>query len=60
MQYISGLREKGTLAVFVNHSIYHAYSICNRFVVIIHGAKIHDILKVKTTDEDLTQMVIHL
>jgi simple sugar transport system ATP-binding protein len=59
LQYISGLREKGTSAVFVTHNIYHAYSICDRFVVMSHGAKIHDILKADTTVEDLTQMVIH-
>jgi len=59
LQYIAGLREKGTSAVFVTHNIYHAYSICDRFVVMSHGAKIHDIPKADTTVEDLTQMVIH-
>lgn len=59
LQYIAGLREKGTSAVFVTHNIHHAYSICDRFVVMSHGAKIHDIPKADTTVEDLTQMVIH-
>jgi simple sugar transport system ATP-binding protein len=59
LQYIAGLREKGTSAVFVTHNIYHAYSICDRFVVMSHGTKVHDIPKADTTVEELTQMVIN-
>lgn len=59
LSYIDGLRDKGTSATFVTHNIYHAYSICDRFVVMSHGSKVHDIRKEDTSVEDLTQMVIN-
>ena len=59
LQYIARLREKGTSAVFVTHKIYHACSICDRFVVMSHGTRIHDILKADTVVEELMQMVTH-
>ncbi|WP_380054076.1 ATP-binding cassette domain-containing protein [Falsihalocynthiibacter sp. SS001] len=59
LDYIDGLRDKGTSAAFVTHNIYHAYSICDRFVVMSHGRKVHDIRKEDTSVEGLTQMVIN-
>jgi simple sugar transport system ATP-binding protein len=59
LNYIASLRGRGTSAVFVTHNIYHAYEICDRFVVMSHGTKIHDIAKSETSVDDLTQMVIN-
>lgn len=59
LDYISNLRGRGTSAVFVTHNIYHAYEICDRFVVMSHGTKVHDIAKGETSVDDLTQMVIN-
>ncbi len=57
--YISSLREKGTSAVFVTHNIYHAYDVADRFVVMSHGRKVHDIAKADTSVNELTQHVIN-
>lgn len=59
LTYIDGLREKGTSAAFVTHNIYHAYGICDRFVVMSHGSKVHDIAKQDTSVEKLTELVIN-
>ena len=59
LKYIAGLREGGTSAVFVTHNIYHAFEICDRFVVMSHGRKVHDLPKADTSVEELTQMVIN-
>jgi len=59
LSYIDGLRDKGTSAAFVTHNIYHAFSICDRFVVMSHGSKVHDISKKETSVEHLTEMVIN-
>lgn len=59
LDYISNLRGRGTSAVFVTHNIYHAYEICDRFVVMSHGTKVHDIAKDDTSVDELTQMVIN-
>lgn len=58
LEYIDGLRDNGTSAVFVTHNIHHAYRICDRFVVMSHGSKKHDIAKGDTTENELTEMVI--
>ncbi len=33
LSYVAGLRDSGTSAVLVTHNIYHAYDVCDRFVV---------------------------
>ena len=37
LQYITRLRTEGVSCVFVTHNIYHAYQVCDRFVVMSHG-----------------------
>lgn len=59
LKYIDGLRDKGTSAAFVTHNIFHAFSICDRFVVMSHGRKVHDVVKADTSVENLTEMVIN-
>ena len=59
LKYIDGLRDQGTSAAFVTHNIYHAYDICDRFVVMSHGRKVHDIAKADTSVNELTEMVIN-
>ena len=59
LSYIGGLRDRGTSAVFVTHNIYHAFDICDRFVVMSHGSKLHDVAKAETSVEELTEMVIN-
>lgn len=59
LKYIDGLRDRGTSAVFVTHNIYHAFEICDRFVVMSHGTKLHDVPKAETSVDELTEMVIN-
>ena len=59
LEYIDGLRDAGTSAVFVTHNIHHAYRICDRFVVMSHGSKKHDIRREETNEKELTDMVIN-
>ncbi len=59
LDYIGSLRERGTSAIFVTHNIYHAYNICDRFVVMSHGRKVHDVLKADTSVQSLTEKVIN-
>ena len=59
LAYIDGLRDKGTSAAFVTHNIYHAFDICDRFVVMSHGSIVHNVQKADTSVENLTEMVIN-
>jgi simple sugar transport system ATP-binding protein len=57
-EHIRKLKEEGVSSVLVTHNLYHAFQVCDRFVVMNHGQKILDVPKHKTSIEELTQHVI--
>ena len=57
-EHIQKLKGEGVSSVLVTHNLYHAYQVCDRFVVMNHGQKILDVPKHKTSIEELTQYVI--
>jgi simple sugar transport system ATP-binding protein len=58
LEYIRKVKEDGVSSVLVTHNLYHAYQVCDRFVVMSHGQKVFDIAKSETTIDELTQFVI--
>lgn len=56
--YIRQLKEDGVSSVLVTHNLYHAYQVCDRFVVMSRGHKVCDFPKDQTSIEQLTRMVI--
>lgn len=52
------LKSEGVSSVLVTHNLYHAYQVCDRFVIMSHGTKVFDVAKVDTTIEELTQHVV--
>jgi len=56
--YIRKLKEEGVSSVLVTHNLYHAYQVCDRFVVMNRGEKVLDMPKQETTIDELTQYVI--
>jgi simple sugar transport system ATP-binding protein len=52
------LKEEGVSSVLVTHNLYHAYQVCDRFVIMSHGTKVFDVAKADTTIEELTQHVV--
>ena len=58
LDYIRKLKDDNVSSVLVTHNLYHAYQVCDRFVVMSHGQKIYDVPKRDTTIEELTQRVI--
>ena len=52
------LREEGVSSVLVTHNLYHAYQVCDRFVIMSHGTKVYDVAKADTTIADLTRHVV--
>jgi simple sugar transport system ATP-binding protein len=52
------LKEEGVSSVLVTHNLYHAYQVCDRFVIMSHGTKVFDVDKANTTIEELTQHVV--
>ena len=58
LAYIRRLREENVSSVLVTHNLYHAYLVCDRFVVMNHGKKVFETTKDQTTIEELTRHVV--
>lgn len=58
LAYVRDLKREGTSSVLVTHNLYHAYMVCDRFVVMSHGTKVFEADKAKTSIEELTDHVI--
>lgn len=58
LKYVSELKQLGTSSVLVTHNLYHAFMVCDRFVVMSHGTKVFEAAKKDTTIEEVTDHVI--
>jgi simple sugar transport system ATP-binding protein len=58
LAYIRRLREENVSSVLVTHNLYHAFMVCDRFVVMNHGRKVFEALKGDTSIEELTKHVV--
>ena len=56
--YVRDLKHEGVSSVLVTHNLYHAFQVCDRFVVMSHGAKVFEARKADTTIEEVTDHVI--
>nr|WP_298093919.1 ATP-binding cassette domain-containing protein [uncultured Shinella sp.] len=52
------LKAENVSSVLVTHNIYHAYQVCDRFVIMSHGTKVFDVAKADTTINQLTDYVV--
>jgi simple sugar transport system ATP-binding protein len=52
------LKAEGVSSVLVTHNLYHAYQVCDRFVIMSHGTKVFDVAKADTTIGELTEYVV--
>jgi simple sugar transport system ATP-binding protein len=58
LKYMVDLRDEGVSSVFVTHNLYHAFQVCDRFVVMSHGRKVADVAKKDTSIEALTRLIV--
>lgn len=58
LAYVRDLKKEGTSSVLVTHNLYHAFMVCDRFVVMSHGTKVFEAAKGDTTIEEVTDHVI--
>ncbi len=52
------LKAENVSSVLVTHNIYHAYQVCDCFVIMSHGTKVFDVDKADTTINQLTEYVV--
>ncbi|MDA9765418.1 ATP-binding cassette domain-containing protein [Alphaproteobacteria bacterium] len=59
LDYVLRLKDEGVSSVLVTHNIFHAFQVCDRFVVMSHGKVCFEVNRDDTTIEEVTQHVIH-
>ncbi len=52
------LAEGGVSCVFVTHNLYHAFRVCDRFVVMAHGRTVKSVVKADTSLNELTDLIM--
>lgn len=58
LAYVKRLRAEGVSSVLVTHNLYHAYQVCQRFVVVSHGQILLDVSRDEVGLDELTRAVI--
>lgn len=58
LDYVRKLKSDGTSSILVTHNLYHAFQVCDRFIVMSHGKKSIEMMREDTTIEELTEHVI--
>lgn len=58
LEYVKRLKQENVSSVLVTHNLYHAFMVCDRFVVMSHGSKVFEARKSDTTIEEVTDHVI--
>jgi len=52
------LADSGVSCVFVTHNLYHAFRVCDRFVILAHGQNVQSSLKSETSLNELTDIIM--
>ena len=58
LTYVTQLRDDGVSCVFVTHNLYHAFQVCDRFVVMAHGEVMTNVRREDTTLEEVTKLIV--
>ena len=58
LNYVTDLKKENVSSVIVTHNLYHAFQVCDRFVVMSHGRVVFEKTKEDTNIEEVTEQVI--
>ena len=58
LSYVTDLKKENVSSVIVTHNLYHAFQVCDRFVVMSHGKVVFEKNKQDTNIEEVTAQVI--
>jgi simple sugar transport system ATP-binding protein len=59
LTHVSELKDEGVSSVFISHNLYHAFRICDRFVVLSRGRVVIDVRKSDTTLAALNDIIVN-
>jgi len=57
LEFITSVKEKGISIIYISHNIYHSYKVCDRFMLLDHGAKIGEFVRDDVKADDLISMI---
>jgi len=60
INFVNGIRDAGKAAVFIDHNIFHVYSVADRVVVIDRGKVAGEFLTKDISLDDLMEKMIHV
>jgi simple sugar transport system ATP-binding protein len=58
LAHITQLKHDGVAAMFITHNIYHAYQVCDRFVILSHGRVVHSMARDATSVRELSDIIV--
>ena len=53
------IADSGNSCVFVTHNLYHAWQVCDRFVIMAHGEVVKSVPKSGTSLDEITNLIMH-
>jgi simple sugar transport system ATP-binding protein len=59
LTHVAELKDEGVSSVFISHNLYHAFRICDRFVVLSRGRVVTDVPKADTTLAVLNDIIVN-
>lgn len=57
LEFIKRVKEEGISVVHISHNIYHAYEVCDRFLLMDHGIIIGEFVRNDVTTNDLINII---
>ena len=58
LSHVTELKHDGVSAVLITHNIYHAYQVCDRFVVLSHGRVVKCMPRDVTSVRELSDIIV--
>jgi simple sugar transport system ATP-binding protein len=58
LAHVTELKHSGVSAVLITHNIYHAYQVCDRFVILSRGRVVKSVTRDETTVRELSDIIV--
>lgn len=60
LDFVNGIKERGSSAIFISHNIYYVYPVADRFVILDRGEVAGEFLKENITQDELVDKMVNL
>jgi len=58
LDFVRAIKREGKSAIYISHNIYHAYPVCDRFVLLDRGRVIREFQKSEVSQEKLVEEMV--